>query len=322
MKVEDLEALEAYFDEEMSPEEAIEFEKRLEAEPELRQELESFKRCSAMISHFPKVKVPFDLSQSVLERAATEPPSPFALADSPVDLSFLTDSALESNNGEPAQETVSKESENDYVDDWQQPTIMQRISRAMLWPTLVIIIAIGLYLSNPNDNSAPIQTRPDESEIAEISSIDSADNQKDLESSIPFINPPADLNGGPIAETVQEDANVVLLPANDTVEEDVPELAVQASDEVQYQIVCSVDASKFNAQQWIAILKELGVETDDSKAPLEVGVWTLSTTASQRAEILSVLKSVPGVVSVQSSATNHANPAADTSVLTEIRINQ
>lgn len=321
MKVEDLEALEAYFDDEMSPEEAIEFEKRLQAEPELRQELESFKRCSALISHFPKVKVPFDLSKSVLERAATEPPSPFALADSPVDLSFLTDSVIESNNGEPAQ-TVSKESENNYVDDWQQPTIMQRISRAMLWPTLAIIIAIGMYLSHPKDNSAPIHTKPDESEIAEISSIDSADNPKALESSIPFINPPADLNGGPLAETVQDDPDVVLLPANDTVEEDVPELAVQASNEVQFQIICSIDAQKFNSKQWIAVLKELGVETDESKEPLGAGSWKLSTTASQRVELLSVLKTVPGVVSVQSSATNQANPSTDNSVLTEIRISQ
>ncbi|MBR0237509.1 MAG: hypothetical protein IJQ39_05425 [Thermoguttaceae bacterium] len=317
MKVEDLEALEAYFDKEMSPEEAIEFEKRLEAEPELRQELESFKRCSALISHFPKIKVPFDLSKSVLERAATESPSPFALADSPVDLGFLSaDSVLESTDGEPAQESVSKESENNYVDDWQQPTIMQRISRAMLWPTLVIIIAIGMYLSNPKDNSAPIQTKPDESEIADTSS---NDNPKGLETSVPFLNPPADPNGSPMMEAVEEDPGVVLLPANDTVEEDVP-VSVQASNEVQFQIACSVDAQKFNAQQWIAVLKELGVETDGSKAPLEVGSWTLSTTASQRAEILSVLNSVPGVVSVQSSAANQANWSADNSALTEIRL--
>lgn len=316
MKVEDLEALEAYFDKEMSPEEAIEFEKRLEAEPELRQELESFKRCSALISHFPKVKVPFDLSKSVLERAATESPSPFALADSPVDLGFLSDSVLESTDGEPAQESVSKESENNYVDEWQQPTIMQRISRAMLWPMLVIIIAIGMYLSNPKDNSAPIQTKPDESEIADTPS---NDIPKGLESSVPFLNPPADPNGGPMMEAVEEDPGVVLLPANDTVEEDVP-ASVEASNEVQFQISCSVDAQKFNAQQWIAVLKELGVETDESKAPLEVGSWTLSTTASQRAEILSVLNSVPGVVSVQSSAANQANWSSDNSALTEIRL--
>ena len=69
------------------------------------------------------------------------------------------------------------------------------------------------------------------------------------------------------------------------------------------------------------LIKELGVETDDSKAPLEVGVWTLSTTASQRAEALSTLKSVPGVVSVQNKAVETVTPpAADISVLTEIRI--
>lgn len=317
MKVDDSGALEAYFDGELSQEEAINFEKRLQAEPELRQELESFKRCSALISQLPKVKVPFDLTKSILERAASESPIPFALADSPVDLSFLTDSALTSNDGESEQGSVSKESENGYVDDWQKPTVMQRISRAMLWPTMVIIIAIGLYLSNPKDNSAPIQTKPDESEIAK----DAAnDNPKELETSVPFLNPPADLNGGPMAETVQ-DPNVVLLPANDTVEEDVPEVAVQAPDEVQYQIVCSVDKEKFNVDQWRSVLKELGIETDDSKAPLEVGVWTLSTSASQRAEALSALKSVPGVISVQNNAVNSVNlPAADISVLTEIRI--
>ena len=318
MKVDDSGALEAYFDGELSQEEAINFEKRLQAEPELRQELESFKRCSTLISQLPKVKVPFDLTKSVLERAASESPSPFALADSPVDLSFLTDSALTSNDGESEQGTVSKESEKGYVDDWQQPTIMQRISRAMLWPTMVIIIAIGMYLSRPKDNSAPIQTKPDESEIAE----DAAnDKPKELESSVPFLNPPADLNGGPMAETVQNDSDVVLLPANDTVEENVPEVAVQAPDEVQFQIVCSVDKEKFNEDQWRSVLKELGVESDDSKAPLEVGVWTLSTTASQRAEALSTLKSVPGVVDVQNKAIESVTPpAADISVLTEIRI--
>ena len=123
-----------------------------------------------------------------------------------------------------------------------------------------------------------------------------------------------------MAETVQ-DPNVVLLPANDTVEEDVPEVAIQAPDEVQFQIVCSVDKEKFNGDQWLSVLKELGVETDDSKAPLEVGVWTLSTSASQRAEALSALKSVPGVVSVQNNAVETVTPpAADISVLTEIRI--
>lgn len=318
MKVDDSGALEAYFDGELSQEEAINFEKRLQAEPELRQELELFKRCSTLISQLPKVKVPFDLTKSVLERAASESPSPFALADSPVDLSFLTDSALTSNGGESEQGTVSKESEKGYVDDWQQPTIMQRISRAMLWPTMVIIIAIGMYLSRPKDNSAPIQTKPDESEIAE----DAAnDKPKELESSVPFLNPPADLNGGPMAETVQNDPNVVLLPANDTVEENVPEVAVQAPDEVQYQIVCSVDKEKFNGDQWRSVLKELGVESDESKAPLEVGVWTLSTTASQRAEALSALKSVPGVTDVQNKAVESVTPpAADISVLTEIKI--
>lgn len=317
MKVDDSGALEAYFDGELSQEEAINFEKRLQAEPELRLELESFKRCSALISQLPKVKVPFDLTKSVLERAASESPIPFALADSPVDLSFLTDSALTSNDGESEQGSVSKESENGYVDDWQKPTILQRISRAMLWPTMVIIIAIGLYLSNPKDNSAPIQTKPDESEIAK----DAAnDNPKELETSVPFLNPPADLNGGPL-EAVQEDPNVVLLPANDTVSEDVPEVAVQAPDEVLFQIVCSVDKEKFNGDQWRSVLKELGVETDDSKAPLEVGVWTLSTTASQRAEALSALKSVPGVTDVQNKAVENVTPpAADISVLTEIRI--
>ena len=317
MKVDDSGALEAYFDGELSQEEAINFEKRLQAEPELRQELESFKRCSTLISQLPKVKVPFDLTKSVLERAASEAPSPFALADSPVDLSFLTDSALKSSDGESEQASVSKESENGYVDDWQKPTIMQRISRAMLWPTMVIIIAIGLYLSNPKDNSAPIQTKPDESEIAEDRV---NDKPKELETSVPFLNPPADLNGGPM-ETVQEDPNVVLLPANDTVEEDVPETVVQAPDEVQFQIICSVDKDKFNGDQWRSVLKELGVETDDSKAPLEVGVWTLSTTASKRAEALSALKSVPGVADVQNKAVENVTPpAADISVLTEIRI--
>ena len=318
MKVDDSGALEAYFDGELSQEEAINFEKRLQAEPELRQELESFKRCSALISQLPKVKVPFDLTKSVLERAASESPSPFALADSPVNLSFLTDAALTSSDGESEQGSVSKESENGYVDDWQKPTIMQRISRAMLWPTMVIIIAIGLYLSNPTDNSAPIQTKPDDSEIAD----DAANNKpKELETSVPFLNPPADLNGGPMEETVQNDPNVVLLPANDTVAEDVPEVAVQAPDEVQYQIVCSVDKEKFNWDQWLSILKELGVETDESKAPLEVGVWTLSTSASQRAEALSALKSVPGVTDVQNKAVESVTPpAADISVLTEIRI--
>ena len=318
MKVDDSGALEAYFDGELSQEEAINFEKRLQAEPELRQELESFKRCSALISQLPKVKVPFDLTKSVLERAASESPIPFALADSPVDLSFLNDSALTSSVGESEQGSVSKEPENGYVDDWQKPTILQRISRAMLWPTMVIIIAIGLYLSNPKDNSAPIQTKPDESEIAEDATKDSP---KELESSVPFLNPPADLNGGPMAETVQDNPNVVLIPANDTVEEDVPEVAVQAPDEVQFQIVCSVDKEKFNGDQWRSVLKELGVETDESKSPLEVGVWTLSTSASQRAEALSALKSVPGVTDVQNKAVETVTPpAADISVLTEIRI--
>ena len=318
MKVDDSGALEAYFDGELSQEEAINFEKRLQAEPELRQELESFKRCSALISQLPKVKVPFDLTKSVLERAASESPIPFALADSPVDLSFLNDSALTSSDGESEQGSVSKEPENGYVDDWQKPTILQRISRAMLWPTMVIIIAIGLYLSNPKDNSAPIQTKPDESEIADTPS---NDNPKELETSVPFLNPPADLNGGPMAETVQDNPNVVLIPANDTVEDDVPEVAVQAPDEAQFQIVCSVDKEKFNGDQWRSVLKELGVETDDSKAPLEVGVWTLSTSASQRAEALSALKSVPGVVSVQNKAVESVTPpSADISVLTEIRI--
>ena len=104
-------------------------------------------------------------------------------------------------------------------------------------------------------------------------------------------------------------------------EEDVPELAATAPLGVQYQIVCSVDKEKFSDDQWRSVLKELGVETDNSKAPLEVGVWTLSTSASQRAEALSVLKSVPGVVSVQNNAVNSINlPAADISVLTEIKL--
>ena len=124
-----------------------------------------------------------------------------------------------------------------------------------------------------------------------------------------------------MAETVPNDPNVVLLPANDTVEEDVPEVTVQAPDEVLFQIVCSVDKENFNGDQWRAVLKELGVETDDSKAPLEVGVWTLSTSASQRAEALSALKSVPGVTDVQNKAVETVTPpAADISVLTEIRI--
>ena len=316
MKVDNLEGLGAYYDGELSPEETTLIENRLQTEPELRQELESFKRVSEMISQLPKFKVPFDLTKSILERAATEAPSPFALTDSPADLDSLTEPDQTSND-ESVQETISKEPKNNYVDDWQPPTFMQRISRAMLWPTMVIIIAIGMYLSRPKDNSAPIQTKPDESEIAE----DAAnDKPKELESSVPFLNPPADLNGGPMAETVQ-DPNVVLLPANDTVEESVPEVAVQAPDGVQYQIVCSVDKEKFNGDQWRSVLKELGVETDDSKAPLEVGVWTISTSASQRAEALSVLKSVPGVVSVQNNAVNSINlPAADISVLTEIKL--
>ena len=316
MKGDNLEGLGAYYDGELSPEETTLFENRLQTEPELRQELESFKRVSEMISQLPKFKVPFDLTKSILERAATEAPSPFALTDSPADLNSLTEPDQTSND-ESAQETISKESKNNYVDDWQPPTIMQRISRAMLWPTMVIIIALGMYLSRPKDNSAPIQTTPDESEIAE----DAAnDKPKELESSVPFLNPPADLNGGPMAETVQ-DPNVVLLPANDTVEEDVPELAAAAPSGVQYQIVCSVDKEKFNGDQWRSVLKELGVETDESKAPLEVGVWTLSTSASQRAEALSVLKSVPGVVSVQNNAVNSINlPASDISVLTEIKL--
>lgn len=305
MKVDDSGALEAYFDGELSQEEAINFEKRLQAEPELRQELESFKRCSALISQLPKVKVPFDLTKSVLERAESESPSPFALADSPVDLSFLTDSATTSNDGESEQESVSKESENGYVDDWQKPTIFQRIFRAMLWPTMVIIIAIGLYLSNSKDNSAPIQTNPDESEMADTPSNDNPQ----LDSSIPF-NPPADLNGASVENTaqVETDANAISDDA-------------ASKTNILYRIECRIDASVFNAEKWISTLKELGVEIEDSEAPLEVGVWKLFTAASQRAEALSVLKSVPGVISAETSSEVSTSPTSkEDSVLTEIRL--
>ena len=310
MKVDNPEGLGAYYDGELSPEETACFEKQLQTEPELRQELESYKRVSELISQLPKFKVPFDLTKSVLERAKTEAPSPFALTDSPADWSFLNDSD-QTSNGESAQEAISKESENNYVDDWQPPTIRQRISRAMLWPTMVIIIALGLYLSKPKENvNTNINTNPDESEIADFSANESADAAKPLESSIPFVNPPADLNGGPVVNAVQDELDATALSD-----------AAAPKTDVLYRIECRIDASVFNAEKWISTLKELGVEIEESEAPLEVGVWKLFTAASQRAEALSVLKSVPGVISAETSANAATTPTSkEESVLTEIRL--
>lgn len=314
MKVDNIEALEAYFDGEMSPEEANIFEKRLQAEPDLREELESFKRCSTALSQFPKVKVPFDLTDSILERAATAPPLPFAFADSSDEASRLTESVMTSSNfDESAQPVISRESDKGYVDDWQPPTIMQRISRAMLWPTMVLIIALGLYLSKPNDTSVPIKTNPDESEISQVEQ-NNVSNENLPDASAPFFNPPADVEGRPMEEVaiqesvqgaaVSEPADITVLQANDVPSNEVDSFITAAPDEVQFEISCRIDLTAFKADQWNSTLKELGVSVDETKAPLEVGSWTFSTTASQRAEALAMLNSVPGVVFVQVTPTN------------------
>ena len=178
---------------------------------------------------------------------------------------------------------------------------------------MVLIIALGLYLSKPNDTSVPIKTNPDESEISQVEQ-NNVSNENLPDASEPFFNPPADVEGRPMEEVaiqesvqgaaVSEPADVTVLQANDVPSNDVDSFITAAPDEVQFEISCRIDLTAFKADQWNSTLKELGVTVDEAKSPLEVGSWTFSTTASQRAEALAMLNSVPGVVFVQVTPTN------------------
>lgn len=198
MKEEQLNNLEAYFDGELSPEEAACMDSQLQAQPELRQTLDTFKRVSACLAQLPKAKVPFDLSSRVLAQAGQVSASPFALADSSADLTFLSESVLTPGvGGESASFSAQKEDEARSNDDWQAPTWRQRISRAMLWPVLALIIALGFYVSNLQDSAqqVAITTEPTEIDISEFqnensSNISDDSTSEDLFSDkIPFIQP-------------------------------------------------------------------------------------------------------------------------------------
>ncbi len=213
MKEEILENLEAYFDGELSPEEAACMETQLQAQPELQKQLEQFKFVSEQLAQLPKARVSFDLTASILDKAKHGVASPFALADSPLDFDFLNESVIASNaGGESASQIAQKEIESSPA--WEKPSIGQRITRAMLWPVLVLFIAIGLYLNHQPENktSVAIHTTPSDEDVNPTDT----DTSSLFSNQVPFIDPNGQ-NSVPVPsqDDSNSDANTPMLLAAD-----------------------------------------------------------------------------------------------------------
>ena len=157
------EQLGAYYDGELSDHEQEEMQRLVASNPEYQQTLQQFKLVSDGINRLPKYRVPdgINLTDKILAAAGSR-------GNAAMGRKWSLDSALfpvedeesEPISGEAARTLrsdatgVSSESSDTYFPS--ETSWRARISRALLWPTMVLGLALGFWFCNNPQTSTPV----------------------------------------------------------------------------------------------------------------------------------------------------------------------